>query len=109
MSDEPRAFTREECLEKIMRFVAEKVDYWTREGLGKKDACEGLAHSFLAMIDGVTYLPALDLHISVDEMDKDFCISEGSNWHENGMCLNNDVMLHEELPKYLWGQTKKEN
>ena len=57
----------------------------------------GLCHSILAFLDGrTTNFPSVDLVICGAEGDKEYHISEGENWYEKGMVIN-DVSLTETL------------
>lgn len=68
--------------------------YWANLNVTKKEMCDGVAHSILSMLDGASALPAFDLLISPHEDDKQFDISNGDNYYEPKMMIN-DCMLHE--------------
>jgi hypothetical protein len=59
-----------------------------------KGKLEGLAFSILNIFDGTTGLPAMDIVLSPHPEDKDFALSEGERWYEEGMIIN-DCYLHE--------------
>lgn len=59
------------------------------------EKCKGTAFSILNIFDGTHgYLPAMDIVLSPHESDKDYNISQGEDWYEKGMVIN-DCMLHE--------------
>lgn len=62
--EEPREKTPEEVRDEFLRHVWFLIDYWDRVEIGTKSKTrlEGLAHSILSTIDGMsTALPGFDL------------------------------------------------
>ena len=71
--------------------------------MSKEDACNGGAFGILVLIDGMSGdSPGLDLVLRPHEDDKQDAIDEGDNYYEDGMVINEGVMLHD-----LWHQKKK--
>lgn len=72
--------------------------YWLREERtpsvdGKLD---GLAFSILNIIDGTgMQMPAIDLILRPHPEDKSYHEAKGEDWFADGMCINDDVLLHE--------------
>lgn len=60
------------------------------------ERCEGVAFSILNIFDGRSgFLPAHDIIVRPHPEDKQFCISQGSDYYEDGICINDDCHLHE--------------
>jgi hypothetical protein len=92
---EPRAKTAEEVRQEVIEYLAGMAEYWdSMPNKTSKEKLDGLVFSFFTMLDGVTSLPAFDLVLRPHENDKEFFISEGENWYEPGMIVN-DCMMHE--------------
>jgi hypothetical protein len=94
--NESRAKTIEEVRKEFMGAVKGIVRYWSNvESESVKDACDGVAFSILSLIDGCSgNFPGVDLRLSPHKDDKAYNISEGKNWYELNMLIN-DCMLHE--------------
>jgi len=93
----PRAKTAEEVRNIFLTHIKDLVRYWS-ELPNKSDyeRCDGVAFSILSMIDGCgVVLPAMDIHLHPHPDDKEYHKSQGEDWYENGMWIN-DTMLHEE-------------
>ncbi len=102
---EPRAWTKEEVQEKFLNHLRAIAKYWANEACQTaQERCDGVAFSILSLIDGsILGLPAIDLALCPHESDEAFCRSNGENWFEDGMIINDDVALHE-----MWHQKKKD-
>jgi hypothetical protein len=98
---EPRAKTERECCSDILAHMRELARYWgnlKQEGMTPVERCEGVVFSVLVMFDGGSVsLPAMDIVMRPHESDKDYCKENGENWYEDGMVVNSDKCLHEEL------------
>lgn len=96
-----RAYTREEVQEMLIRQVKGIVSTWSNmKAVSEKEKLEGVAFSILSMIDGcVGYFPAINLCLSPHHSDKQFHIEEGENWFEDGMVVNDNIMLHDAFLK----------
>ena len=96
----PRAYTAEECRERFQSHMLMLCRYWAnverRDGNETEvDRMEGLCHSIQAYLDGSTLnSPGMDLVLRPHKDDKAYHISEGENWHEDGLVINEDP-LHE--------------
>lgn len=95
-----RAYTAEEVRKQVLDHLKTLANYWA--SLPDKtdlEKCEGLIFSTLVMLDGhSTALPAFDLVLKPHPDDKEFCISEGENYYENGQVIN-DCVFHDEFYK----------
>lgn len=93
---EARAKTVEEVRAEFLDCIRQSVRYWAElPGNTDFEKCDGLAFSILCIIDGCRMdLPAMDLVLRPHESDKAFLESEGQDWYEDGMVIN-DCMLHE--------------
>ena len=100
--DAPRAYTKEECIDEFLHHLAGIARYWAEDVESKTplERCNGVAFSFLCVLDGVSMgYPALDVALSPHPDDKEFHQSEGENWYEPGMIINDQDMLHERWHK----------
>ena len=92
--------TQEEVKQEFIDAVRSVVWFWSEQSsaTSRKDLCEGVAFSIMSIIDGVSgsFPCSLDLVCRPHEDDKDFDISEGEKWIEDGMVIN-ECMLHEEI------------
>jgi hypothetical protein len=91
-----RAYTAEEVREQLLAHIRHLARYWATipDRQTPLERCEGLAFSILNIFDGTSSLPAFDIVLSPHPDDKAFHQSEGENWYEPGMMIN-DCMLHE--------------
>jgi len=96
-----REKTKEEVRGEFIDYIRSVVDYWSEHGGDSKDVAEGVAFSILTGIDGSAggLSFSLDLSVSVHPEDKDYYISEGENYYQDGMVINDDVHLHDILFK----------
>lgn len=98
MGDELK-MSKEELRDAFMHHVRDMVRYWSQQNeRNELRKLEGLAFSILSAIDGTSMgLPAFNLVARVHPDDKQYRIDQGKQWIEDGMCINDDVMLHEEF------------
>ena len=97
-----QAITKEELRDQFVSSAKHLADYWSRvEGRTDKEKCEGVVHSMLVMIDGMSgaFPCSIDLVMRPHPDDKQYNIDNGDDYIEDGMVINDDVMLHEELYK----------
>lgn len=106
MNDAPRAYTEEEVQDIFLNHLATLAHYWATvtpdegEAMTVLDRCNGLVHSILSNISGSGLAhPAIDLRLAPHESDKAFHISEGENYFQPGMVINN-CLLHQIWNKY---------
>jgi hypothetical protein len=93
-----KAYTKEEAREEFIDNCKAVSHYWsTIENITEKERCNGVLHSILCIIDGCTMLPAYDIHLAPHPDDKEYLIKNGENYYEDGMVINDDVLLHEML------------
>lgn len=90
-----RAYTEEEIKNKILHHLAHLVDYWSDNDIIKrettKERMQGLVHSMLAFMGGRTLgCCALDIVAAPHEDDKEYHISEGENYFEDGTRVSLD-------------------
>lgn len=90
----PRAYTSDELRNRFQKHMFMLCDYWSkvphREGNETEyDRMTGLCHSIQAYLDGRTLnSPGIDLVVRSHETDKEFYISHGENWYEDGTLIN---------------------
>jgi len=97
----PRAKSADEVQLEVLQHMHAMAVYWA--GLPDKTPLErttGVVFSILAMIDGVAATPALTLSVLTDPTDKAYHKQRGENWYENGMSINDNVMLHDLYATY---------
>ena len=95
---QPRPRTKEEMRELFLDCCRSVADYWSRvEGRTPREMCDGAIFSLLNILDGTAgdFPCAVNLVMQPHSSDRQFCISEGENWVEEGQVINDDVMLHE--------------
>lgn len=75
------------------------VNYWSNQDVSKKDALDGLAFGILNIIDGMSgsFPCAIDLVMRPHPEDKQYNIDNDDDYIEDGMVINDDVMLHDGL------------
>lgn len=106
MSDDPksRAYTAQEVRQLLfgsMRAAARtwsrvRPDPTTKTNMTEYQRMEGLCFSILNMFDGTSMgLPPLMIIIESSADAKTDAIEEGTNWFEDGMCINDGLMLHD--------------
>jgi hypothetical protein len=90
-------YTKEEMREMFLEQARALAFYWSRQNGHPIDLIEGAMFSLLNVFDGMSggFPCAIDLVLRPHPDDKEFHISEGEKWVEDGMCINDDVMLHE--------------
>jgi len=79
----PRAWTQKEVQEKFLMYCWNMVVYWSEDTRtpGARDKLEGLMHSFLTLLDGMTLdFPAVELIPAPHRDDKGYNIIEGRNY-----------------------------
>lgn len=96
-----KAYTKEELASCLVNHFKNLAFYWSKQEGSKKDICEGVVHSILCTLDGVSggFPCAIDLVMSPHPEDKQFHIDEGDNYVEEGMCINDNIYLHDLLYK----------
>lgn len=91
-----REYTKEEVREQFLSRVEVITRYWDRvEDMTSEEKLEGLAFSIMNIFDGTSSLPAFDIVVKPHPEDKEYLIAEGENYYQDGMVINDDVMLHE--------------
>lgn len=92
-------YSKEEMLNRFVDAVDEITQYWVNVDGTDKHKCEGVAFSIMNMIDGMCggFPSAIDLTLSPHPDDKAFHTSQGEKYVEDGMVINDGVMLHEML------------
>ena len=96
-------YTKEEMREMFMGSAKHLALYWSKvENESDYEKIMGFLHSMLCIIDGVSggFPASIDLVLRPHPEDKQFNIDNGDNWVEDGMCINDDIMLHEALNNY---------
>lgn len=104
--EESREWTQEEIREKFLLHISALVDYWADVGGNPKslrDRLEGLAFSFLTMLDGSCMdLPSFEVIATPHESDKAHAKEVGDNWWpqpppelEEAITIHGSAMLHE--------------
>lgn len=92
-----RVYTVEESRNQVLTQIRDLSLYWS--SLPDKtpaERCDGVAFSLLNLFDGGSMnLPAMDIVLRPNMVDKAFCINNGENWYEDGIVINEDCALHE--------------
>lgn len=104
---EPRAYTPDELRDQLLEQAVGMARYWARlpetnRATGAKmtvqDRCEGVVFSILAMLDGSSALPGVDLVFQPHPDDKEYLRGNGENWVEPGTTVSD--MLHEHMHRF---------
>jgi hypothetical protein len=97
----PREISKEEAVNQLLSTVALIAREWgTYPKQTQFSACQGMAFSFLTMLDGSNMsLPAFNLHPEPNPDDKKFHQNNDENWWGTD-AINDDVMLHELWSKF---------
>jgi hypothetical protein len=91
-----RQKTTEETLEEFIEGIRQAANYWSRQNVDISTACHGMAHSILAMLDGVSHgYPAYNISVMVTDESKQDLIDEGMDYYGdevfNDDCYMNDI------------------
>lgn len=82
---EPREYTPEEIRDQFLNHMRHLVDYWSGEDVGTrstKDRLDGLAFSFLSMIDGCSMaMPGFRIFPTCHPTDPDYLREHDENWY----------------------------
>lgn len=104
--NEPRVYTDEEILNKVMAHIWSLIDYWDEvENRPSREKITGAVFSILSMLDGCsTELPGFLIAPRPHEDDKDYLVDQGENYfpenHEIENQLKGEIgkfMLHEQF------------
>ena len=95
------SYTKDEMRDTFLDAVRNYINYWEKQDIANKDKLEGLAFGLLNIIDGTSsaFPCSIDLFLRPHPDDKQYNIDNDEKWIEDGMCINDDVYLHEELLK----------
>lgn len=94
-----RANTEQEMRDAFMSQVKCIARYWSKVECSEKERCEGVAFSIMNIFDGTFggFPAAIDLVLRPHPEDKQYNIDNGDDYVVDGMCINNNVYLHELL------------
>lgn len=103
--DVPRAYTDEEVSEIFISQIWHLIDYWHNESKAEgKEKLEGLAHSFLVMLDGNSWLPKFIVAPDPHPTDKNYHIKNNEHYFPENYLTDIDCNisggLHHLLYKY---------
>lgn len=95
----PRAYTKEEVREQLLRHMKALAEYWDNvDRPTTLEKIEGALFSTLVIFDGGTVgLPAFDIVVRPHPEDEQFHKDHGDNWYEDGMVIGDDTELHHEF------------
>lgn len=94
---EPREKTKDEVVEELLAHIKVMTRYWENVDSqpAVRDKLEGLAFSFLVMIDGGSMgICGFDLTPSFHPDDPEYFKEQGENWYPTCV-INDEVQLHE--------------
>ena len=77
------------------------VQYWKNESRASDadSKLDGVLHSFLCVLDGVSSHPSIDLVLRPHPDDKAYHEEQDEDYYVDVMVINDDVMLHDLLYK----------
>ena len=104
-----REKTLEEMQKEFLNYIHGLVDYWYKESRtpDNREKLEGLAHSILTAIDGMTFgLPAYTLIPIMAEGDKEFYMSQDENYYPTDVDIAGN--LNDLFFNYKWLKGKSE-
>lgn len=92
------AYTEEEVRRKFLEQAKAIAHYWatTKDGGNTKERIEGAIFSLLNVIDGGSCLPSFDLVVRPHPDDKEYHLSMGEKYYEDGMNIC-DGELHSQF------------
>ena len=99
MTDQPRAYTRDEVRDLFLDTIHRMVDYWVKvrdpeyESIQRR--LEGLAFSILVILDGESGLPDFKVIPSPHPDNQKFHQEKGQNWFPDDVNIAGE--LHEEF------------
>jgi hypothetical protein len=97
----PREYTRQECVDMLMEHFMTLVKYWATIDGSKEWVLDGLLHSILCTLDGVSGdMPAFDLVPCPHSDDKQYNIDNEDNYWPEELHINDETYLHEIMNKY---------
>ncbi len=93
------AYRKEEMRDIFLDAVKCYVNYWNNLDIPSNEKLEGLVFGIMSIIDGTSgAMPcSIDLVLRPHPDDKQYYIENDEKWIKDGMCINDDVMLHEYL------------
>ena len=96
---ESQPISKDAAKDIFMHSIKNSINYWSKlDDRNTKEKLEGLAFSILNIFDGTSSdMPALDIVLRPHEDDKKFREEEGDDYFVDGMCINDESMLHEEF------------
>ena len=102
--NEPRAKTKQEMQKEFLDHLHANATYWANlPDRTPQERCDGVIFSILVTLDGGSMaLPAMDVSFHPHPNDKEFLKSQGEDWYEPNIIINNDCQLHE-----LWFSLNK--
>lgn len=83
------------CRDEFLKSIKDSVKSWISLNKTLQETAEGVAHSILCIIDGVTNFPPINLVLTPASEDKEFYKSKGEQWYKCGQVINDNDMLHE--------------
>lgn len=88
--------------EMLKTFVAQVnciTHYWSKLDISDNEKCEGVAFSMMNIFDGTCggFPCAVDLVLRPHPEDKQYNIDNEDDYVVDGMCINDEVHLHELL------------
>ena len=91
--------TKKEMLEMFISQVNLITSYWADVDATEQEKLDGVAFSIMNIFDGCCggFPAAIDLVLRPHPDDKQYDIDNGDDYVADGMCINDDVMLHEAL------------
>ncbi len=93
-----KAKTKEEVRNEFIEYIKGIGQFWLKESRAKtiKEKMEGFLFSIYNLFDGTSIdMPAFDIIVRPHPDDKQYHIENEENYYEDGMCINDDVYLHE--------------
>lgn len=108
MSDEPRAYTKEEVREQFLKLIWDCINHWEKDErtLPTRDKLKGLAFSILVILDGESAnLPGFLVKPSPQETDEEYHKNQGKNWYPKDIDISGS--LHELF--YQFNPERKNN
>ena len=99
-------YTKDEARKILLEHIHSMVDYWsTLHGESVESKLNGLVFSILNIFDGSSVvLPPMDVVLRPHPEDSMNRVENGENYFEDGMIINDDVMLHE-----FWHKKKRDD
>ena len=88
--------TKENARKNFLTSIRRIATYWASlPNKTPNEKCNGVAFSILSLMDGCSNMPSMDIILRPHPDDMEYLSENGKDWYLDGMCINDDTLLHE--------------